>query len=718
MRRIVALAALLVTTDVWAVTPRSWTTATAEEFLAGEISQIGLTASGSLVSAPATKRIAGVTDPFVLSQTSDGRGRTFLGTGNAGKVYSVDRAGTVKELFTAPEPEIYAVAWHDGRLYAASSPWGSVYRIDPATGESSAVWKSEHAYIWSLLPDANGGLLAATGLEGGIYRIAASGSASRLWSAPETHIRSLARTGDGAILAGGSGEGRIYRIEPSGSGTALFDSSLTEISAVAWSNSGGWAAASAGTLPQQAPQRPDQSRPNQQSGSSGSQENTSGEQQPAATVDVSFSFNDAQQGAPPAPPAGNSELYRVHPDGYVELLRKFDREIIYALAPVDGGVLVGTGPQGRIYRVTDDTMTLLGSVTEKQIVSLLPESNDVLVTTSNAGALYRLGGSGDQSGTWTSPARDASIFSRWGAWNIEGRGLGSGSVTVAFRSGNSATPDETWSAWSESRGTAGSVTAPAARYLQYRVSLAGSSPDARIDRVHVAYLQRNVRPVIESLAVHEPGVVFISGGYPQAPQVVEATNPDEYGIFTSLETPRDRTDPGKRMFRKGYRTVAWKARDENGDTLTYDVEFRPEGGSWMRMRENLQDSQLNFDSAQLPDGTYEIRVTAHDRKDNPDAPASSSRAGVFFEVDNASPAITSTRRGNRIEVEVRDQRSPIIRVEMAVGAREWVRLLPEDGIADSRSERFTVDAPAADAHVMVRAVDAQYNVTTARVGAP
>lgn len=723
MRRGVALtAALLFSLPALAVTPRSWTTATSDEFLAGEINRLGLTATGSLVPAPGVDRVASVDDPFVLSQASDSAGRIFLGTGNNGRVYVVERGGAARELFRASEPEVYAVVWHDGVLYAATSPWGGVYRIDPSTGNSEQIWKSEQAYIWALGVDRSGNLLAGTGLEGSIYRIGSDRTATRVWTAPESHVRSIVVRADGTILAGGSGEGRIYVIDSGGNAQALFDSSLTEITSLAWSpgSSSGWAAGSAGLLPAQAPQRAEPAKTQQQqSGSSGSDGSSRSDSQGTPSAEVSISFQGNQTPATPQA-VGTSELYRIHSDGYVETVRKFDGEIIYALASVDGGVLVGTGPQGRIYRVTDDAMTLVGSVTEKQIVSLQASADDVVVTTSNAGAVYRLGGRASEEGFWTSPVRDAGIFSRWGSWQLEGRNLDPRHLTTAFRSGNSATPDATWSEWSDSQGTSGSISAPPARYIQYRVGMAGAAPAvSRVDRVVVNYLQRNVRPVIEALTVHDPGVVFITGSYPQAPQVVEATNPDEFGIFSSLEAPRDRTDPGKRMFRKGFRTISWKARDENGDSLTYSVEFRPmDTPTWMRIRENVQELQLNFDSAQLPDGTYEVRVTASDRRENPDNPATSSRGGVFFEVDNGAPAITSARRGSTIEVTVRDERSPIIRVDMAVGAQEWVRLQPEDGIADSRSERFVVEAPAGGEHVMVRAVDAQFNVTTAAVGGP
>lgn len=722
--RLTAAALIIWTTPLLAVSPRSWTSATAEDFLAGELDQIGLTASGSLVAAPAARRLASVDDPFVLSQTSDERGRRYLGTGNNGRVYRVDGSGA-KEIFAASEPEIYAVTWFDGSLWAASSPWGGVHRIDPSSGRSELVWKSDSAYIWALAPDSQGRLLVATGLEGAVHRIDRRGAVTRLWKAPEAHIRTLAVLPDGGFLAGGSGEGRIYRVSAGGAGTALFDSPHSEITSIVWDSDAGrgWASAAAGLLPPTPPQRTESRQQNTSSGSTSSS-SESEQQQGSVSVDVSFPSDDPNQRQPTQQQnvTGASELYRIDADGFVELVRKFEREIIYALQPSEGGVLVGTGPNGRIYEAGDQSLTLIGSVREKQVVSLDRSGSGFTATTTNSGAVFSLlPQTASPEGTWTSPVRDAAIFSRWGSWTLSGRRLSSENVRVSFRSGNSSSPDDTWSDWTEAAGTEGSVSAPAARYLQYRVKLVQPQQGSQIDRVTVNYLQRNVAPVIESVTVHEPGVVFLTGNFPASGQVVEATNPDEHGIFTSLEPARERSsDPGKRAFRRGYRTVAWKARDDNGDTLSYTVEFRPARGSesWLRLRENIQETQLNFDSSQLPDGEYELRVTADDRRDNPEDRRSTTREGAWFLVDNALPRISHELKGGKMTIVVRDDASPITRVEMAVDAKEWVRLFPDDGIPDAREERFTIDAPPSGSFVMVRAVDGQFNVATARLQAP
>ena len=60
---------LLVSTSVFAVAPQFWRVQAAEDFLGGELEGFALTSRGELRPAPAMRKLATFTDPFVLSQT-------------------------------------------------------------------------------------------------------------------------------------------------------------------------------------------------------------------------------------------------------------------------------------------------------------------------------------------------------------------------------------------------------------------------------------------------------------------------------------------------------------------------------------------------------------------------------------------------------------------------------------------------------------------------
>jgi len=705
----------------YAVVPQFWRVRSTEDFLAGDIEGFAVTSRGELRPGPSLKKLGSFNDPFVLAQAAAPNGDRFFGTGNDGKVYRL-RGSDLKLVYTAAEPEIYALAFHDGALFVATSPNGKVYRVDPSDGKGTAFYDPKQAYIWSIafLPDNS--LAVATGVEGKLFLVKPSGESKLLFDSPETHLRSLAVKNDGTLLVGGSGKGRIYEVKPNGSAHALYDSSLNEISSIYIDSNGvGWAAAVSNVLPSAPPSKPQQQKPGGQQSSSSST-NTGGssgsgpeqkKEEATANVEVSFSFDD--QGATQSQ-SGSGELYKINPDGFVEVVRKFDKEMIYGISGASsGGILLSTGPQGRLYRVNDGEVSLVAAVPEKQVVSISNGGNETLITTTNSGAVYRIDNGPSTKAEFRSAVKDVERFSHFGHYRIEGSDVGDGHVAIAFRSGNTRTPDATWSPWSApTSAQQGAVDVPAGRYLQWKLTMPKPASDIAVDGVTVAFINRNVAPVIDSVTVQDPAVVYITGSYPASPQVVEATNPDEYGIFTSLDSPRDKNEPGKKVFRKGYRTVNWRAHDENGDTLRYSVYFRRKGSDrWLRLRENVDETSVNFDTSQLPDGLYQIRLVASDIVDNPDDALTASKEGVAFQVDNTPPAITFTTVGDDVVVRVTDKVSPIGKVEYSADAQKWVRLTPVDGLSDSTDESFRLKRSAVQGKfVIVRATDAFFNVAT------
>jgi hypothetical protein len=720
MRLRFALLITLFATNVFAVAPQFWRVRTIDDFLAGDVDGFAITSRGELRAAPSLKKIATFTDPFVLAQTNGANGDRFFGTGNSGKVYRL-RNGELKAIYTAPEPEVYALAFRDNALYAATSPNGKVYRVDPNDGKATVFYDPKQAYIWALQLTDNGDLLVATGVEGKLFRVTPKGEGKLLFTAPENHVRSLALKKDGTILAGGSGKGRIYEVRADGAAHALYDSALTEISTIYVDDKGiGWAAGVANTLPTSAPAKPaksGQTTTTAQSSAGSTEQKKEGEA--TVTVEPSFSFEDSSAATPQT---GSGELYKINPDGFVEIARKFDREMVYAISGgPNGSILLSTGPQGRLYSFKDGDVALIANVPEKQIVSIANDNGTTLITTTNSGAVYRMESTPSAKAEFRSASKDIERFSHFGHYRIEGSGIGDGHLAIAFRSGNTRTPDATWSNWSAASSTPeGSIDAPAGRYVQWKLTMPKPSADVVVSSVTVGFMNRNVAPAIDNVVVQEPAVVFISSSYPSSPQVVEATNPDEYGIFTSLDSPRDKNDPGKKVFRKGFRTVTWRAHDDNGDSLRYSVAFRPKGSDkWLRLRDNIEENQINFDTSQMPDGRYELRLTASDAQDNPDGAMTDVKQNVDFQVDNTPPSISFITQGDDLVLHVVDKASTVGKVEYSVDAQKWIRLVPVDGIADSSDETYKIHRAAiAGKFVIVRAVDSFYNVATQTVSVP
>jgi len=711
--------------NAFAVAPQFWRVRNAEDFLAGDIDGFAVTSRGELRPGPSLKKIGTFTEPFVLAQVAAPNGDHFFGTGNQGKVYRL-RGTELKAIYTAPEPEIYAEAYRDGVLYAGTSPNGKVYRIDPNDGKASVFYDPKQAYIWAMEFLPNGDLAIATGVDGKLFRVTPKGEGKVLFDSPETHLRSLAVKKDGTILAGGSAKGRIYEIRPDGAAHALYDSSLSEISSIYIDANGvGWASAASNVLPSTAPAKTAPAKTGQTGTASTSASASAGEQkkeEATGNVEVSISFDDSTGAASSAAGGGSGEIYRINPDGFVEVVRKFEHEMAYAITGGSGGsILLATGPQGRIYELKDGEVALAGSVPEKQVVSISTVGSETLITTTNSGAIYRMDAGPSAKAEFRSAAKDVERFSRFGNYRIDGVNAGDGHLAIAFRSGNTRTPDATWSPWSAAAtAVSGQVDAPPGKYIQWKLTMPKPAANISVDAVTVAFINRNVAPSIDSVVVQDPAVVYITGSYPQSPQIVEATNPDEYGIFTSLDTPRDKNESGKKVYRKGFRTVSWRGHDDNGDSLRYTLSFRLKGtGKWLRLRENVDETSMNFDTSQLPDGAYELRLSVTDGQDNPDAALTDVKEGIDFIVDNTPPVISVAPEGDDVVIRITDKLSPIGRVEYSADAQKWIRITPVDGISDSPSETYRLKRSAlAGKFVIVRAVDTFFNVVTESITLP
>jgi hypothetical protein len=361
-------------------------------------------------------------------------------------------------------------------------------------------------------------------------------------------------------------------------------------------------------------------------------------------------------------------------------------------------------------------------------VALHRTKDRTYVGVSNPGELVMLTPGRAARGTYESDVRDARMVASWGTIAWRATTPAGTRVEVQTRSGNTRTPDDAWSEWSPPYGDAdGSrIASPNARYLQWRAVLSGKSATPVLTSVTAAYLQRNVRPDVVSITVHPPGVVFqklfssgeaeIAGYSAETMERRVANAPGAGGTGAPAL--------GRRTYQKGLQTFVWKAEDDNGDELTYDLFYRREGEtSWKTLAADLTDTILVWDTSSAPNGSYVVKVVASDKKAHPpDAALRGERESASFDVDNTAPLVvpgTARREGSAILVpfEVSDADTAIARVEYSVDSQPWQSAFPEDGILDSRRERFTVRLAAEHAGrvLVIRAADAMNNVGTGEV---
>ena len=344
-------------------------------------------------------------------------------------------------------------------------------------------------------------------------------------------------------------------------------------------------------------------------------------------------------------------------------------DVVYALGlNSDGRLLAGTGNSGSLLVIDGrGVYAQLAKSGSAQITGISRSSGGkVYLCTANPGKVFSLGPEYEAEGTFESQSFDAKLFSQWG--RIEWWGppeiIGAGSKAIAngggkvgknageprleffVRSGNTEDPGKEWSRWFGPYTTSATpVEAPAARFLQWKAVIHDGRPGDGIDWVSVAYQPKNVAPVIDGIAMQDPGVRCESAtdyyGATGKRDVETAAKPGPNNVvITTTNTIKfDQQPQGTQQ--KGYTSVLWSAHDDNEDDLRFAVYFRGEDEhDWKLLKDNLEQRFYSWDTTTMPDGAYYLKIVASDAQSNPPAAAlKTERESERFEVDNTPPVI-------------------------------------------------------------------------------
>ncbi|HJQ70145.1 MAG TPA: hypothetical protein VKA70_14310 [Blastocatellia bacterium] len=703
--------------------PVFWEVSKQEEIVKGDAQGVSIAENGSITLAPTFALVYDTKEAYIWSSAADSAGNIYLGTGHEGRIFKVDPSGQGRLLYDAGELDVTALATdQQGNLYAGTSPDGKIYKIAP-DGRETTLFDPPDKYIWSLAFDtASSTLYAGTGDKGVIYRIDQAGKANILADTNETNIVSLA-VNKGNLLAGTDPSGLVLRVSPDGKTFALFDSPTQEIHSLSVADDGSVFALG---INQQGGAR-------QSSVGVSSTTSVSGEGVITISTDdagdaVSSSVQTAdvsgmlsQSRSRNKAEGARSAVFRIMAEGGSEVYWSASNAVGFALKSLPNrGVLVGTGDKGRIYSVAPDRSDLLMIQSpEDQTSTIIAVGDNLYATSSNLGRLYRIGRQNVGEGRYTSPIHDAKFAAAWGVitWR------GTGNVELQTRSGNTESPDVTWSDWSALyRNTTGDqITSPRARFIQWRATLRGAATAqavTQLQSVVVAYLPRNQAPEITSVSVLAPGVALQEMPLAIDPSIASSgLDPQLFGVVANV--------PPRRFFQKGARSLSWAASDPNDDSLVYTLMYRTVGDNqWHLLAENLTQAYYTIDGNRLPDGSYFFKVTASDAPGNPSGLVLvHEKATDAVEIDNTPPSIKVTgpvlnAQTAEVTFDVSDTTSRVVRGEYSVDGGAWRLIFPADGIADSARESYkvsvTFDKPGE--HVIAfRCADSSSNVGTSKV---
>jgi hypothetical protein len=437
-------------------------------------------------------------------------------------------------------------------------------------------------------------------------------------------------------------------------------------------------------------------------------------------------------------------LYKISPEGAVETLWESREDLPLSLKlERDDRIMVGTGKDGRIFLVRQDkTSSLLLRAEADQVTSIYsPDGAAVYFATSNPARVYRLANRRRSEGVYRSPIKDTNAVSSMGRIRWEARVPAGTGLSIETRTGNSSTPDNTWSDWSAAYTLpeGDQITSPRGRFLQWRAIFRSDGNTApELLKVTTVYLQQNLSPSVTEVNIHPPGEVYQKPlvASPGQTEILGLENPVDGpetsqqgasvpGMSTTAQSALSPTAFSRKFYSKGFQTVTWSASDPNGDKLSYDVFYRQEGETlWKLLRENVREAVIAWDTVAMPDGRYTLKIVGDDAPANPtDVALTGERESRSFKVDNTPPRVSGiqaarSQEGHRLTFQAEDDSSAVKKVEYSVDSGKWNVIYPNDGICDSKRESFDVSVPGDTEGVhtlVVKVTDLLENVATARV---
>lgn len=705
---------------------RVWTQTSQTDFERGTLVNAAVTTKGEVQLAPGLKLAQELDEQFVWSVVGL-RNALFAGTGNGGQVVKLE-GDQASPFFKTGELEVHTLEKDaQGNLYAGTSPNGKVFRIG-ADGKGTQLFSMNGTasatdaggkFILALAVAQDGTLYAGGGPGARIFRVKPEGGADEVTRLPGDSVVSLLAAPDGKLYAGTGEDGCIYRIDPaSGAASIVYDTDQAVITGLAQDRGGNLYAATA----------------------------------PSGTI------------------------YQIRPDGTPRVHFDKSKGALYDLK-IDGGGNLYTCSANSVLRIeTDGTATLLSDRKNGQFTCLAWDDQGRLAAGSaNIGSLFRL--SPTLGGSFESTIHDAKLTAKWGRVRYTGVLPEGATMTVQTRSGNSPEPDSTWSGWEPvaARETGSYVVSPPARFLQYRVLMQGERAAPALRDIAIHYMPRNQAPKL-ALASPLGGEVWkgsqtlkwsaqdpdadtltyevqysadggrtwkVVGGeatttagttLPTAPPA-EAGRPTRASADAALKQFREQLDknqdltPAQRdeSYQKAKALVEryFQENPEGPQSATpTPAPARPAAPSRSAPAGVTRQASLNWDTKQVPDGIYVLRVVASDQASNPSEALEDVKITEPFIIANTPPQLFVFEKGitvgekETLAVGFSSGKVSLKGAQYRLGSGDWTAIEAEDGIWDSGNEHFRFSFPtpgAGEQTVEIKVVDSAGNVTLSKV---
>ncbi len=418
---------------------------------------------------------------------------TFKGKGAKGRVPQIEEVAKLDGVVVTSIVELSG-----GDVAVATLPGGTIYRVS-SKGKVSELVKLDVDNIWALAVH-DGKLFAGTGPKGELYSMSLAGKDPKVvLDVHEKHVLSLLSVG-GELVAGTSKGAKLYQVTKDTDGVLIHEfEGADEVRALALTRTGIVAAVN-----------------------EFEDRNLSSVDALAKTLARTSLVGQPPTGelGEARPPKANAKLFhvdlgkgrelaRASEAGWEEWLDRDDQYFTGLLALDDvGTVLVGSSAGGKIYRTRGprDAATI-ADLEEKQATSLCRIGQGPIVATAGHGsAAYQLLGASADKARYLTKVLDAKQPADYGALTLQAKGP----IKARARFGPTKDPeDKRWTPWKTVTLTRkdgqlrGSLAGMAKRrYVQIELQL--DSPDANVRELELFYAPENLAPLLSKVELDRP----------------------------------------------------------------------------------------------------------------------------------------------------------------------------------------------------------------------
>ena len=595
---------------------------------------------------------------------------------------------------------IFAIAAEDrGRMLAGVS--GQDCQLLRFKGSDSNVIfePNDASYIFAIALDKKKNIYLATGPGGKIYKLDASGkNAEIILECEDKNILSLAIGKDGSVYAGTDTRGLVYKINPkTKQASVLYDTQQDEVTSLLFDKAGNLYAAATCDRAIGAQTRSGSSPP--KTPLPGRPEPKEKEQTQAEGGQLSLvipNMKNQEKKKPKSPPPAHMErgpskgiashIYKINKEGLVTDVFN-EVAVFFSLEMQQGQLLLGTGNKAQLFSINPETeieTIIYEDKTASQITDMIVKDDEIYLSTANPPKLIKLSSDFAAKGEYESALIDAGQPGRWGKLQIDADIPEGTKVLISARSGNVGdVNDPTYSDWTKPVKIVEPVELSVAtgRFCQYKLILKSKGKTTpTIREVAVAYVIPNLGPKVTQVNVKRNDKSAVPG------------------IFN----------------------ISYTAEDENGDSLTYRIDFRktPRTG-WIKLKDELTEPNLEWNSNTIEDGIYEVKVTASDVAGNTKTTElTGARISDPVIIDNSAPVVKKhTMKTDKdtaiLTLNVNDEYSVIDNLSYTVDSNDkWNSTLPQDNIYDTTNEDFTItikELTSGNHVIAVRISDAEGN---------